>query len=163
MANQPVLSVLFVCLGNICRSPTAQGVFERKVVERGLADRIQVDSAGTAAFHVGARPDPRSVAAAKLRGYDLSRLKARHALAEDFFRFDYVLGLDQSNLDNLRALEPPESRAKLGLLLDFAPHTGMREVPDPYYGGPKGFDRVLDLVEVAADGLLNEIERELLG
>jgi len=156
-----VTKVLFVCLGNICRSPTAHGVFQAMVEEQGLADKIQVDSAGTAAYHVGNPPDARSSAAALRRGYDLSPLRARQAITSDFFQFDYILAMDGSNLANLRALQPQNFSGYLGLFLDFT-SMSESEVPDPYYGGDSGFEHVLDLIESASEGLLEQIKREQL-
>lgn len=153
--------VLFVCLGNICRSPTAHGVFQALVNAQGLNDRILVDSAGTAAYHVGNPPDSRSTQTARKRGYDLSSLRARQALSVDFEQFDYILAMDRSNLDNLRELKPRHYQGHLGLFLDFGAMPE-REVPDPYYGGDAGFEHVLDLVESASEGLLEHIKKELL-
>jgi protein-tyrosine phosphatase len=154
-----VVAVLFVCMGNICRSPTAEGVFRALVAGRGLGGRIAADSAGTHAWHVGDPPDPRTCAAARRRGLDLSGLRARQATADDFRRFDYVLAMDRRNQAALEALRRPGSPARLGLFLDFAPRLGRREMPDPYYGGPDGFELVLDLAAEAAAGLLNHIVR----
>ncbi|MCZ6829676.1 MAG: low molecular weight phosphotyrosine protein phosphatase [Gammaproteobacteria bacterium] len=150
-------SVLFVCLGNICRSPTAHGVFQELVKAADLQDRIQVDSAGTGAWHVGEAPDQRATAAARARGYDLSSLRARVVSVADFSNFDYVLAMDQQNLGNLQAMAPADYRGHLGLFLDFHSHPLLREVPDPYCGGNAGFDQVLDLVEEASRGLLKAI------
>ncbi|EAR62131.1 low molecular weight protein-tyrosine-phosphatase [Neptuniibacter caesariensis] len=155
-----MIKVLFVCLGNICRSPTADGVFRQVVEQRGLTEQIKVDSAGTAAYHVGNPPDHRSTLAAKKRGYDLSLLRARQAVVEDFTEFDYVLAMDHENLLNLKAIKPSNFTGHLGLFLDFA-EASESEVPDPYYGGDSGFEHVLDLVEAASEGLLQEIERQL--
>ena len=149
--------VLFVCLGNICRSPTAHGVFARLVEQEGLADRIQVDSAGTHAYHIDEPPDPRAQAAAAKRGVDLSVLRARKALEMDFQEFDYVLAMDRSNFEHLMKLCPPGAEDKLRLFLTYAPELGEEDVPDPYYGGTAGFERVLDLIESAAQGLLADI------
>lgn len=154
-----MIRVLFVCLGNICRSPTAEGVFRKLVVEQGWAERIEIDSAGTHAYHVGAPPDARAQAAARRRGVDLSALRGRQALAQDFERFDYVLAMDRENLENLLAICPTGLEHKLQLFMEFAPGREEDEVPDPYYGGPGGFDRVLDMVEAAARGLLEDIRR----
>jgi len=151
------VSVLFVCMGNICRSPTAEGVFVHKVREAGLSERIRIDSAGTHAYHVGNPSDPRSQQAASRRGYDLSPLRARKVAAPDFSSFDYVLAMDEDNLAILRSLMPAESRAHVGLFMEFAPGAAEREVPDPYYGGERGFEQVLDMVEAAAEGLLQSI------
>ena len=152
--------VLFVCLGNICRSPTADGVFKSLVVQHRLADVVHVDSAGTAAYHVGNPPDARSASAAKKRGYDLSSLRARQVVAADFERFDYILAMDLENLRNLQSIQPHYSNCHLGLFLDFTVMQE-REVPDPYYGGEHGFEHVLDLVESASNGLLAHIKKEL--
>lgn len=152
--------VLFVCLGNICRSPTAHGVFQHKVSAAGLTDRISVDSAGTGAWHVGNAPDPRASDAAAGRGYDLSSLRARQVAAADFNRFDYILAMDNDNLCNLEALRPGDYSGSLGLFLAFADGADCLEVPDPYYGGSGGFETVLDLVEAASDGLLDHIRAQ---
>ena len=161
MAESDQLAVLFVCLGNICRSPTAHGVFQDKVRERGFSSQIEVDSAGTAAFHIGAGPDHRSIKVAAERGYNLTGLRARQALAEDFQRYDYILAMDNENLRSLQAIAPPESRAQLQLFLDFSSQKKFTEVPDPYYGGARGFDLVLDLIEDASQGLLDQLSRRL--
>ncbi|MGK0673425.1 MAG: low molecular weight protein-tyrosine-phosphatase [Halothiobacillaceae bacterium] len=158
--NRHEVSVLFVCMGNICRSPTAEGVFTRKVTEAGLSGRIRIDSAGTHAYHIGNPPDPRAIHAAQQRGYDLSALRARKVEVADFARFDYVLAMDAANLAILERLMPVGSSARVGLFMEFAPEYGIREVPDPYYGGPAGFEQVLDMVEAAAEGLLASIRRE---
>jgi len=151
-----VVRVLFVCLGNICRSPTAHGVFQAMVDARGLSDRIEVDSAGTAAWHVGKSPDSRSVNAAAERGYDLSRLRARQVAAEDFEYYDYVLAMDSENLSNLKNLRNTGVEPQL-FLQAFARAYTESEVPDPYYGGASGFEHVLDLIEDASAALLDEI------
>ena len=153
-------SVLFVCTGNICRSPTAQGVFKHCVEKAGLTDRIVSDSAGTHDYHVGEPPDPRTQAAARRRGYELRELRARRVRRDDFERFDYVLAMDGTNLRQLERLCPPEHAHKLRLFLDFgAGGESPREVPDPYCGGAEDFERVLDLVEGAAQGLLRHLTR----
>lgn len=154
-------SVVFVCLGNICRSPTADGVFRKMVGDAGLTDSILVDSAGTGAWHVGESPDKRATQAAKRRGYDLSPLRARQFQAKDFDRFDYVLAMDYSNLQDLRALCPSHADEKLKLFLSFSENFSEEEVPDPYYGGATGFDHVLDLVEDACKFLLREMSARL--
>lgn len=148
-----VTKVLFVCLGNICRSPTAHGIFEELVKARGLADRIIVDSAGTASWHTGNPPDSRSMQFARRRGYELKHLRARQAIVEDFDEFDVILAMDNDNLRDLRDLCPDHFTGHLGLFLDFA-QASESEVPDPYHGGDAGFEHVLDLVEDASDGLL---------
>ena len=149
------VSVLFVCLGNICRSPTAQGVFEVRALQRGVD--VDVDSCGTGAWHVGAPPDARATAEAAQRGYDLSHLRARQFTVSDFDAFDYILAMDDQNLGELMQQRPDNYTGYLGLLLAFAPGVARREVPDPYYGGPSGFSEVLDLVETASEGLLDAI------
>ncbi|MGH1462229.1 MAG: low molecular weight protein-tyrosine-phosphatase [Neptuniibacter sp.] len=153
-------SVLFVCLGNICRSPTAHGVFQAMVNEQGLDSQIFVDSAGTAAYHIGNAPDHRSTQVALSRGYDLADLRARQAVEDDFHRFDYIMAMDHSNLNNLKSLMPVNYTGHLNLFLDY---TDMpeSEVPDPYYGGDSGFEHVLDLVESASRGLLEQIKKEM--
>lgn len=149
--------VLFVCTGNICRSPTAEGVFSELVTREGLSDQVHVDSAGTHGYHVGEPPDPRSQESAKKRGIDLSGLRARRAKAADFSEFDYVLAMDFTNIDALRSLAPKTSGKTLQLLMSFAPGDEIREVPDPYYGEGDGFERVLDMIEAASTGLLAHI------
>jgi protein-tyrosine phosphatase len=152
-------SVLFCCLGNICRSPTAEGVFRRLVEQRGLADVIQVDSVGTGDYHVGHPPDYRAVAAAKLRGYDLSALRARQVSAEDIVGFDYVLAMDHANLADLIAMSPTRQRGKPRLFMDFSRRYPGAAVPDPYNGRDNGFEIVLDMVEDGARGLLEHIRK----
>ncbi len=155
------VKVLFVCMGNICRSPTAQGMFEALVEQAQLTGRIHIDSAGTHAYHIGEPPDARAREAASRRGIELDRQRARRIDPVDFGRFDYVVAMDRSNLDDLHTICPDEHREKLYLLLDFAQHLSQRDVPDPYYGGAQGFERVLDLVEEGARGLLEDIRRRL--
>jgi protein-tyrosine phosphatase len=155
-----VIRVCFVCLGNICRSPTAAGVMRKLVADAGLSDRIEVDSAGTGDYHVGQRPDARSLAAARARGIDLPG-RARQFQAEDFARFQYVLAADRRNLDDLVALSGGGGAARVALLRSFDPSAEPQaEVPDPYHGGSRGFDTVLDLCEAACRGLLEHIVRE---
>ena len=146
--------VLFVCTGNICRSPTAEGVFRHVVKQAGLTNQIVTESAGTHGYHVGEPPDPRSQRAAAGRGYDLSEQRARRVERKDFDEFDYVLAMDNDNLGFLRRLCPSQHAHKVRLFLEFSADAGVREVPDPYYGGGAGFERVLDLVEGASKGLL---------
>lgn len=153
------VKVLFVCMGNICRSPTAQGVFERLVQSQGLAERILIDSAGTHAYHIGNPPDKRSQAAAKNRGLDLSGQRARKVTVADIEEFDYVLVMDRTNLEDLHDLVAASQRERVRLFMTFAEHWNVDEVPDPYYGGDSGFERVLDMVEDAAVGLLDHIRR----
>ncbi len=153
------VKILFVCLGNICRSPTAEGVF-RAMAARELPEvALTVDSAGTAGYHVGEPPDGRTCEAALRRGYDLSGLRARVVEPRDFEVFDLILVMDRQNLETLRRRAPAAARARLRLLLEFAPQSGLQEVPDPYYGGVNGFEQVLDLVEAAALGLCAAVRR----
>ena len=149
--------VLFVCMGNICRSPMAQAVFQQLVKDAGLADVVQVDSAGTHDYHVGEAPDARAQQAAGRRGYDLSRLRARQARREDFDAFDLVLAMDRVNMRALQRLCPQAHAHKLKLFMEFHSNREIREVPDPYYGGEDGFERVLDMVEDAGQGLLRHL------
>jgi protein-tyrosine phosphatase len=158
---EPDAAVLFVCLGNICRSPTAEGVFRSAVERAGLARRIKADSAGLGEWHIGSPPDRRAILAARRRGYDLTALRGRQVEIRDFARFGWILAMDDTNLRALTEMKPPEFGGHLGLLLDFAPELGVREVPDPYYGGPDGFDRVLDLIEAATAALLAHVQAEL--
>lgn len=151
--------ILFVCMGNICRSPTAEGVARVVAEKSGLAAAFEFDSAGTHGYHIGDPPDSRTVRAAATRGYDISGLRARRVSEFDFVRFDRLLAMDRDNLALLRKACPPEHRHKLGLFLDFAEGADLDEVPDPYYGGPEGFEYVLDLVEDAAWGLVRTLAR----
>ncbi len=155
--------VLFVCMGNICRSPTMHGVFRERLRIAGLASTIEVDSAGTHGYHAGAPPDERSQAAARRRGLDLSGLRARNVEAQDFDFFDLILAMDDDNLESLRAMAPEQHRHKLALLLEYSLGDVGRSVPDPYYGGPIGFERVLDIAEEAADGLLAKLTKSTAG
>jgi protein-tyrosine phosphatase len=156
------IQVLFVCMGNICRSPTAHGVFRSMVEAEGLGDVILIDSAGTHAYHVGNSPDRRAVATAASRGIDLTDLEARQVESEDFERFDYVVAMDQDNFLSLSEICPNEHMEKVHLFMDFAPQMRTREVPDPYYGGKAGFERVFDLVDAASRALLADIRRRHL-
>ena len=155
-------SVLFVCMGNICRSPTAETVFREHAQRAGLLDDLRIESAGIGSWHVGEPPDKRAILHGRRRGYDLEPLRARQVTPADFERFDYILGMDHRNLRDLKALRPDDYNGHLGLFLDFAPHLGVREVPDPYYGGPDGFEAVLELVERASEGLLAHIRAHAL-
>jgi protein-tyrosine phosphatase len=148
-------------MGNICRSPTAEGVFRRRVREAGLEGLIRIDSAGTHDYHVGEAPDARAAAAAGERGYDLSGLLGRQVGTADFAEFDYILAMDRDNLYNLLHICPDEHRHKVRLFLSYSRRYPDREVPDPYFGGRRGFDRVLDMVEDGAAGLLEELRRGL--
>jgi protein-tyrosine phosphatase len=152
------MKILFVCLGNICRSPTAEIVF-RAIVGREAPDlAIEIDSAGTAGYHIGEPPDLRTRQAALRRGYDMSALRARVVEPQDFGRFDLILAMDRANYDALNRRAPPTARDRIRLFLDFAPESDVKEVPDPYYGGANGFEEVLDLVEVAARGLIQHLK-----
>lgn len=154
------MRILFVCLGNICRSPTAEVVF-RTVASREAPDIVlEIDSAGTAGYHVGELPDRRTRQAAARRGYDLSALRARVVEPRDFDDFDLILAMDRENLRALERRAPPQAHERLRLFLDFAPETGISEVPDPYYGGPNGFEDVLDLIEAASRGLIEHLRRQ---
>ena len=150
-------SVLFVCTGNICRSPTAEGVFRATVERAGLGSLINIDSAGTHDYHVGAPPDPRAVRSAALRGYDIAGLRARQVSRDDFMEFDWILAMDRANLHALEKLRPASYAGNLALFLGLAPGMVGREVPDPYYGGVEEFTRVIDLVEIASTALLQRI------
>ncbi|MCS3837196.1 protein tyrosine phosphatase [Pseudomonas arsenicoxydans] len=154
------MRVLFVCLGNICRSPTAEGVLRHKLREAGLADQIEVASAGTGDWHVGKAPDKRSQAAAKLRGYDLSAQRAQQVTRADFAAYDLILAMDNSNLRHLKALQPAKGKAELDLFLRRY-QSELDEVPDPYYDGDQGFEQVLDLIERASDLLVIELKGRL--
>jgi protein-tyrosine phosphatase len=155
------VKVLFVCLGNICRSPTAEAVLRALAASEARDLMIEIDSAGTAGYHIGAPPDARAQAAARRRGYEMAALRARIVEAEDFEQFDLLLAMDRDNLAALRARAPAARHARVRLFLEFAPETGTAEVPDPYYGGANGFEEVLDLVEVAARGLIAHMRREM--
>lgn len=152
-----VVRVLFVCMGNICRSPVAAAVFRDLVAENNLSESIGVDSAGTYDFHTGAPADERAVESAARRGVDLSRHRARRVCEEDFRAFDYVLAMDRDNYDDLLSMCPSGNADRVRLLLRFAPHLGVDEVPDPYYGGHSGFEHVLDMVQEASIALLEHI------
>jgi len=152
-------SILMVCMGNICRSPTAEGVLRRKAEAAGVLHRLHIDSAGTHDFHVGSSPDARAQKAALGRGYDLSKLRGRYVSDKDFVEFDYILVMDRDNLNNLQQRCPEQYKHKVKLLLTFSGRFPNLNVPDPYYGGSKGFEQVLDMVEDAAAGLLAEIAR----
>jgi protein-tyrosine phosphatase len=156
-----MVKVLFVCTGNICRSPTAEGVFRALVDAEGLAGRIGVDSAGTHAYHVGEPPDRRSTEAARRRGFELKDLRARALRKGDFDEFDLLLAMDRSHLDLMTRACPEGRRERLALFLSFAPQLGAEDVPDPYYGGADGFERVLDMIEAGAAGLLAHVRTRL--
>jgi protein-tyrosine phosphatase len=155
------VGVLFVCLGNICRSPTAEGIFRAQVQAAGLSNRIQVDSAGTHAYHEGESPDIRACAAALQRGFDLSGQVGRQIKTSDFGYFDYVLAMDRENLNYLQEIQPSDSLSRVALFLDYADGHEGQSVPDPYFGQADGFALVIDLVESAGKGLLKQIGRNL--
>ena len=152
-------SILFVCLGNICRSPTAEAVLRDTAARVAPRLTLEIDSAGTADYHTGRAPDPRSQRAARERGIDLSGLRARQVTTEDFTRFDLILAMDQDNLRNLQAMSPPYTRAELRLFLSYAPQLGLLEVPDPYYGGAADFAEVLDLTAAASLALTESLQQ----
>ena len=156
-----MIRVLFVCMGNICRSPTAAGVFRDALARAGLTDAVLVESAGTHAYHTGDGADRRALRAAAQRGIDLSDHVARSVEREDFLSFDYVLAMDRENYAHLIAEAPAARRARVRLFMEFAPEVGVKEVPDPYHGGRDGFDHVLDLVTAASEGLLIEVREAL--
>lgn len=165
MNDQEAVSVLFVCTGNICRSPTAEGVFRAMARERGLAPFMRIDSCGTFGYHVGEPPDERSQEKAAARGYDLSDLRARKLALEDFERFDYILAMDGGHLEQLRRLRPDDARAEVIMMMHFTSGRGGGlgggQVPDPYYGSQKGFDDVLDMIEEGCRALLDHLEPRL--
>ena len=153
--------VLLVCMGNICRSPTAEGVLRHFIKINGLGDKVEVDSAGTHGYHVGEAPDQRTQRAASARGYNLSQLRARKVARQDLDYFDLILAMDRSNLDTLLRMADPDQQSRIRLFMDYARNFEDDEVPDPYYGLGHGFDLVLDMVEDAALGLIDEIKRQL--
>ena len=155
------MRVLFVCMGNICRSPTAEGVFRRVVLERAAELPIEIDSAGTHDYHVGEPPDARAIAAAARRGIDLRALRARQVNDEDFERFDLIVAMDRLNRAMLVERSPAEFHPRIRLFMEFAATSGVEDVPDPYYGGLLGFEQVLDLTEEASAGLLEEVLRQM--
>ena len=157
------IAVLFVCLGNICRSPTAEGIFRRKVEDAGLSHSLLIDSCGTGHWHIGKPPDERAIRYAATQGLDLSGLRARQLSPEDYTRFDYVMAMDQRNLATINERAPERVTAHIGLLLDADPQATVREVPDPYFGGEEGFRRVYALVDHACDCLLADIRTRLKG
>jgi protein-tyrosine phosphatase len=157
-----MVKILFVCMGNICRSPTAEGVFRHKVANAGLEDQIYIDSAGTHAYHVGNPPDPRAQQAASRRGIDLSSQRARRVASEDFEKFDLVIAMDSDNHYELEAICPSGREDRLHMFLKFAQNSRETDVPDPYYGGVNGFEIVLDLIEDASEGLLMHLQEQKL-
>ncbi|WP_341896260.1 low molecular weight protein-tyrosine-phosphatase [Ferrovibrio terrae] len=159
-ATKPDFAVLMVCTGNICRSPTADGLLRHALLRHGLAERVEVDSAGTHDYHIGDPPDRRSIATARRYGVDLSGLRARQVTAKDFARFDLVLAMDDGHFRQLQRLCPPTHRDRLKLYLSYAPQFG-RDVPDPYYGGTDGFDEVWRMCETVTEALVAEIRSHL--
>lgn len=162
MKNNNIVKVLFVCMGNICRSPTAHGVFQHLVNADHLEHLFEIDSAGTHAYHVDEQPDRRAQNAAENRGIDLTYIKARKVKEADFEYYDYILAMDSDNYNSLEQECPEEYKIKISLFLDFAPGHPLDEVPDPYYGGIKGFENVFDMVDIASKGLLQEIKNQHL-
>ena len=156
-----MIRVLFVCMGNICRSPMAQGVLEQRLHDEQLDDRVRVDSAGTHHYHTGESPDRRGVAAARHRGIQIDGQRARPVRADDFTEFDLILAMDPDNERELRALCPPPHGDRVKLVMDFAPDPGECEIPDPYYVGEHGFEKVLDLLELCMQGLMDELRHRL--
>ncbi len=160
MQNNYPVKVIFICLGNICRSPTAEGVFSKTVNNAGLSDRILIDSAGTGSWHIGHPPDARAIDAAALRNIDLTGLRARKVTPQDIVEFDYIIAMDNQNLSDLRRLNDTSHHHKINLFLSYAEQYSEIEVPDPYYGGALGFEKVLDMIEDASQGLLATIQRD---
>ena len=158
-SSSKAIKVLFVCMGNICRSPTAHAVFQKLVDDNELNEVIKIDSAGTYGYHIGKKPDARATSAGATRGYDLSVLRARKVERSDFENFDYLLAMDSENYADLESQCDHDFKHKIKLFLEFAQHAEVQEVPDPYYGGLKGFEVVLDLVEAASRGLLEHIKQ----
>jgi protein-tyrosine phosphatase len=153
------MRILFVCMGNICRSPSAEGVFRSLLAARAPQLAVEIDSAGTHDYHVGEPPDDRAIAAARRRGIDLSSLRARRVQASDFDYYDLIVAMDEQNLSELRRRAPAARQDRIRLMMEFVPSSPVRAVPDPYYGGPQGFEQVLDLLEEAAEGLLRELQQ----
>jgi len=151
------MRILFVCMGNICRSPSAEGVFRHVLATRAPDLQVEIDSAGTHDYHIGDPPDRRSIAAARRRGIDLSSLRARRVASEDFAHYDLILAMDEENLRELKRRAPAAYQERIRLMMEFAPEATSRAVPDPYYGGAQGFEEVLDLLEEAANGLVQEL------
>ena len=158
-----MIHVLFVCMGNICRSPAAEGVFRHKVRAAGLETEIHIDSAGTHGYHEGEPPDPRSIDAAAERGIDISSQRSRPVRTSDFSDFDMIIAMDDDNIAALESKCPRRDRNKIHRLLDFAVKTALREVPDPYYGGARGFEKMMDLLDDGLEGLLAAVRERLKG
>ena len=155
------LSVLMVCMGNICRSPMAEGIFRREIDRAGLQDMVAIDSAGTHDYHIGRPPDPRAQSAIGRRGVDISGLRGRQVADTDFEAFDYILAMDNANLSILKGNAPPHAREKVRLLLSYSGKFHNQEVPDPYYGGASGFEENLDMIEDAVAGLIDDLRNAL--
>ncbi|AEG31234.1 low molecular weight protein-tyrosine-phosphatase [Thiomicrospira cyclica] len=160
MSQSQSVGVLFICMGNICRSPTAHAVFRKLVEQAGLVNKIRIDSAGTHAYHIGNPPDPRSMETAASRNIAMADLRARKVAFSDFYEFDYLLVMDDHNYQLVIELGPREEHHRVSYLLDFAPEVGRKDVPDPYYGGPQGFEQVFDMVETACANLLSTIRQK---
>ena len=163
VSNPNRVKVLLICMGNICRSPTAHAVFRHLVNEHGLSEVIEIDSAGTHAYHIGNPPDSRSMQTARKRGIEMSDLRARQVDLGDFYHYDYLIAMDDYNMSLLKEQAPADTKHKLSMFLSFAPHLNEREVPDPYYGGADGFELVFDMVQAASEGLLAHIKQQHLG
>jgi protein-tyrosine phosphatase len=161
--KQNMPSVLFVCMGNICRSPMAEGIFRREITKAGLQDQVMIDSAGTHSYHIGEPPDSRAQSAIGRRGVDISWLRGRQVADVDFEKFDYILAMDEDNLNILKRNAPPHAHEKIRLLLSYSRKYPDREVPDPYYGGGRGFEENLDMIEDAVEGLISNIRATLPG
>jgi len=153
-----MMNVLFICMGNICRSPMAEGVFRREIARAGLLDKVNIDSAGTHSYHIGSKPDQRAQNAANKRGVNISGLRGRQVADVDFENFDYILAMDTANLNNLKRRAPARLHGKLRLLLSYSRKYPNLDVPDPYYGGISGFEENLDMIEDAVQGLIKEIQ-----
>ncbi len=162
MTEKREVGVLFVCLGNICRSPTSEGVFRKRVEDEDLDIQINIDSAGTASYHIGQPPDSRAIAAASKRGVNLRNLRARQVRRSDFQEFDYIIAMDHHNYSDLTMLALPEPADNIWLFMDFAANWSQREIPDPYYGGQRGFEKVLDMINDASTGLIKDIRRNFI-
>jgi len=156
-----MIRVLFVCMGNICRSPLAQGVLERRLKEEQVEDQVDVDSAGTHHYHAGEPPDPRGVAAARSRGVEIGQQRARSVRDDDFLEFDLILAMDADNERRLRAVCPPFYSDRVKLMMDYAPGMREREIPDPYYVGGQGFEKVLDMLELCMEELMDDLHDRL--
>ncbi|MEE3045173.1 MAG: low molecular weight protein-tyrosine-phosphatase [Pseudomonadota bacterium] len=155
-----MIKVLFVCTGNICRSPTADGVFRKIVDQAGLSDQIGIDSCGLSAYHVGELPDPRSREMAESRGYDLNDIRSRKIKPSDYIQFDYILAMDDGHLRDMRRQAPSEHQHRIELFLDYHPEMAGQSVPDPYYGGSNGFVRVFEMIEETSNNLLSHIRKQ---